>query len=311
MTMRTRARTCLAAVIAPLLALAGCVGTAPPSGTNTSSDAVVVAVSFYPFAFIATRVGGAAATVANLTAPGAEPHDIELTPRQVASLSTADLVVYQSGFQPAVDTAIAQATPGRTIDTASFLTLLTGAAENGQAEGATAAHDPHTWLDPRNMVTITEHVRDALIEVQPAGKAVFTANAAALVADLTALDADFRQGLASCAIKPFITSHAAFGYLAKAYGLEQVAIRGLEPDTEPTAARIAEVQQLAKANNVTTIFFETLVSPVVSQSVAKDLGLRTDVLDPIEGITADSRGSDYLEVMRSNLIALRSANQCT
>lgn len=309
MNIRTGARASLAVVILALAALTGCAGTGSSPGAAASSGAVNVAVAFYPFAFVAERVGGAQASVVNLTAPGAEPHDIELTPRQVASLSTADLVVYQSGFQPAVDAAVTQATPRRTVDTASFLTLLTGSAVDDTGS-ASAAKDPHTWLDPRNMVTITEHVRDALIEVRPAGKDVFTANAAALVADLTALDADYRTGLADCAITPFVTSHAAFGYLAKAYGLEQVAIRGLEPDTEPTATRLAEVQRIARAHQVTTIFFETLVSPAVAQSVAKDLGLRTEVLDPVEGITADSRGSDYLAVMRSNLAALRMANQC-
>ena len=132
-----------------------------------------------------------------------------------------------------------------------------------------------------------------------------------MIDDLGQLDADFEAGLAGCAIKPFVTSHAAFGHLAARYGLEQVAIRGLEPDTEPTAARIAEVQQIARDNKVTTIFFEMLVSPVVSESIANDLGLKTDVLDPLEGITPESRGTDYLEVMRSNLTALRTANQCS
>jgi len=131
-----------------------------------------------------------------------------------------------------------------------------------------------------------------------------------LQADLSALDADFRTGLSKCSIKPFITSHAAFGYLAMRYGLQQIGIRGFEPDVEPTAARIAEVQHIARANHVTTVFFETLVSPVVSESVAQDLGLKTDVLDPIEGIGPDSRAEDYLGVMRANLSALRAANHC-
>ncbi len=173
------------------------------------------------------------------------------------------------------------------------------------------ATDPHTWLDPSNMVVIAEHVRDALIDVRPAAKADFTANAERLIADLDQLDADYKSGLSGCAITPFITSHAAFGYLAHRYGLTQVGIRGLEPDVEPSAARIAEVQQIARTEGVTTIFFETLVSPVVSESIANDLGLKTAVLDPLEGITADSKGTDYLEVMRANLAALRTANQCT
>ena len=161
------------------------------------------------------------------------------------------------------------------------------------------------------MVTIAEHVRDALSSARPEAAKVFAANTEALVADLTELDTTLKTDLGSCAIKPFITSHAAFGYLANRYGLTQVGINGVEPDVEPSAARIAEVQKIAKDNNVTTIFFETLVSPVVAQSIAGDLGLKTDVLDPLEGITAESRGTDYLEVMRANGASLKTANQCS
>ena len=300
-----------------LVALSACSGTAQPAGTGAGGSVpLTVAVAFYPFQFVSERVGGDLVKVENLTSPGAEPHDLELAPKQVALLSSADLVVYQTGFQPAVDQALGQAQPRRALDTASFLHLIPATEdEDGHAdEGddhADGSLDPHVWLDPTNMVTIAEHVRDALIEARPAAKDALTSNAAALIDDLKKLDSDYSTGLATCAIKPFVTSHAAFGYLANRYGLEQVAIRGFEPDTEPTAARIAEVQSLVKANGVTTIFFETLVSPVVSESIANDLGLKTDVLDPLEGITADSRGSDYLEVMRSNLTSLESANKCS
>ncbi|MGC3995311.1 MAG: metal ABC transporter substrate-binding protein [Propionicimonas sp.] len=286
---------------------------APGTGTGT----VQVAVAFYPFQFIAERIGGDLVDVENLTAPGAEPHDLELTPQQVASLSTVDLVVYQSGFQPAVDTAVEQAKPARTVDTASFLTLLKASSDGAEDEDHDAddhdhgADDPHTWLDPTNMVTVAEHVRDALTEARPADADAFAANTTALIADLTDLDATLKADLTGCRIQPFITSHAAFGYFAKRYGLTQIGINGVEPDVEPSAARIAQVQQIAKDNGVTTIFFETLVSPVVAQSVAGDLGLKTAVLDPLEGITSASPGADYLEVMRANGSALKEANQCS
>lgn len=299
-----------------LTALTSCSAGVAAAPAAATSEPVKVVAAFYPFQFVAERVGGDQVSVVSLTQPGVEPHDLELTAQQVASLSSADLVAYQAGFQAAVDTAIAQAAPQRVVDATSFLTLKTLAEESGHsAEEGEDAHaggtDPHTWQDPTNMVAIAEHVRDALIEARPAAAAAFTANTAALVADLNQLDGEFRTGLSACAIKPFVTSHAAFGYIAGRYGLEQVAIRGLEPDTEPTAARIAAVQEIARDNKVTTIFFETLVSPVVSESIAQDLGLRTDVLDPIEGITSASKGSDYLAVMRSNLAALRAANQCS
>ena len=298
----------LAVASALALALTGCA----PTASSTPGERLTVQVAFYPFGFIAERVGGDVVDVTNLTAPGSEPHDLELTPRQVAGLSTADLLIYQSGFQPAVDTAVAQATPSRVVDTASFLTMLSASADGAEEPASgTNQRDPHTWLDPTNMARITEHVRDALAEARPAAAAEFAANATRLLADLDALDTGIKTDLTGCKIQPFITSHAAFGYLAARYGLTQVGIRGLEPDVEPSAARLAEVQEIARDHHVTTIFFESLVSPVVSKSVANDLGLKTDVLDPLEGITADSRGSDYLEVMRANANSLKVANQCS
>lgn len=303
---------------ASLLGLGACsaysdAAPAASQATSTTAGPLKVAVAFYPFQFVAERVGGDQVSVENLTAPGAEPHDLELTPQQVASLSSDDLVVYQSGFQPAVDTAVEQARPARTVDTASFLTLMKASEDGASSEVGNdhAANDPHTWLDPANMVTIAEHVRDALSEARPAATQEFADNTATLISDLNGLDATLKSDLTGCRIKPFITSHAAFGYFAKRYGLTQVGINGVEPDVEPSAARIAEVQKIAKANQVTTIFFETLVSPTVAESVAGDLGLKTDVLDPLEGITSQSRGTDYLEVMRANGASLQKANQCS
>jgi len=293
--------------------LAACGGS--PAGAG-SGDGLTAAVAFYPFEFVVERVGGDLVETQNLTTPGAEPHDLELTPRQVALLSTADLVVFQSGFQPAIDTAIAQAAPQRVVDAAEYVTFIPADDGDDDAEGEehaaeAGANDPHTWLDPTNLTAVARQVQAELAEARPEAAAELTANTDALVADLEALDNEFRTGLATCALRTFITSHAAFGYLAHRYDLEQVGIRGLEPDAEPSAARIAEVQQIATREGVTTIFFETLVSPVVAQSVARDLGLATDVLDPLEGLTDASRGSDYLEVMRANLAALQKANTCT
>jgi zinc transport system substrate-binding protein len=303
-----------------LLTLGGCAAysdtPANPAPTSSGSTGTLkVSVAFYPFQFVAERVGGDQVSVTNLTPPGAEPHDLELTPQQVASLTTDDLVVFQSGFQPAVDTAVEQARPKRTVDTASFLTLMKidhDHADEAEEEGHDhGAYDPHTWLDPVTLADVAARVRDALSAARPEAAEEFATNTTALIADLDRLHADLSADLAHCEITTFITSHAAFGYFAERYGLTQVGINGVEPDVEPSAARIAAVQRIAKENHVTTIFFETLASPAVAESIAGDLGLATDVLDPLEGITADSRGSDYLEVMRANGAALRKANQCS
>jgi zinc transport system substrate-binding protein len=160
------------------------------------------------------------------------------------------------------------------------------------------------------MIKYASAVAAQLAQARPAAATDFQTRADALVKELTTLDTEFSAGLASCQRTVFVTSHAAFGYLAERYGLEQVGIAGLTPDAEPTPSRLAEVQKIAQQKGVTTIFSETLASPALANALASDLGLKTDVLDPLEGITSSSRGTDYPSVMRSNLTALRTANGC-
>jgi zinc transport system substrate-binding protein len=299
----------LLAVPAVLLA-AGCGDGAPAtSSTAKQPGQLSIVTAFYPFVFVAERVAGRHAAVTSLTQPGAEPHDVELTPRQVGSLSSADLVVYERSFQPAVDQAVDQSGAADVLDTATVVPLEPlGTAEEGHEDGGL---DPHVWLDPGNVARIATAVAQRLAARDPAQAADYEANARRLADELGGLDAQFRSGLASCDRSDFVTTHAAFGYLARRYGLTQIGITGLTPDVEPSPARVAEVQREAAQHGVTTIFYETLVSPAIAQSVAGDLGLRTDVLDPIEGITDASRGRDYLAVMRANLTALEKANGCS
>ena len=307
-------RGAVALGIAVLTITTGC---SAPAGDDDSATSIVVGA--YPFEFVATRVAGDHATVTNLLAPGSDGHDLELSPQQVAAVSNADLVLYQSGYQAALDEAVEQQSPANVLDTASFLTLRTAAEDDDHdADDADADHDadehgsydPHVWLDPTNVAEIADHTAELLSQLQPENADAFTANAHQLRSELTTLDADFASGLANCRTNTFITSHTAFGYLAARYELEQVGISGLSPEEEPSPARIAQVQQIATERGVTTIFYETAVSPKVSQAIASDLGLATDVLDPIETLSSDSRGSDYIEVMNSNLDSLRKANGC-
>jgi zinc transport system substrate-binding protein len=309
MTKRWRQFGALLAVPA-LLVAAGCGGaTSATSSTAKQAGQLSVVTAFYPFAFVAERVAGRHAAVTSLTQPGAEPHDVELTPRQVGSLSSADLVVYERSFQPAVDQAVDQSGAVDVLDTAAVVPLEPlGTPDEGRGGGAL---DPHVWLDPSNAARIATAVAQRLAARDPANAADYEANAHRLAGELDALDRQFRSGLASCERRDFITTHAAFGYLARRYGLTQVGITGLLPDAEPSPARVAEVQREAARHGVTTIFYETLVSPAIAQAVAGDLGLQTDVLDPVEGITGASRGRDYLAVMRANLTALEKANGCS
>ena len=302
---------------AALLLAAGCASA--PSGTEPAGKQpgqLSVVTAFYPLQFVAERVAGGRAAVTSLTQPGSEPHDLELTPRQVGSLSTADLVLYERSLQPAVDEAIAQSDAAEVLDTTTVVPLQPlgtpqdDGHEHEAAEGGEAL-DPHVWLDPTHVATIADEVARRLSALDAAHTAEYQANAAQLHDELDTLDAEFRSGLASCTRTDFITTHAAFGYLARRYSLTQIGISGISPDAEPSPARIAEVQREAAEHGVTTIFSETLVSPAVAQSIAGDLGLVTDVLDPLEGITPASRGQDYFSVMRSNLAALEKAGGCS
>jgi zinc transport system substrate-binding protein len=299
-----------------LLAVSGC-ASAGPASSSRARDELTIVTAFYPLQFLAQRVSGGHAAVISLTQPGAEPHDLELTPRQVASLTTATLVIYERGFQPAVDEAVVQSENRRVIDTTTIVPLRPLAVgsddlDSGQWTGDDhPALDPHVWLDPTALGRIARVVQQRLSTIDPDHATDYARNAATLNRQLRSLDRSFRSGLAHCVRTEFMTTHAAFGYLAQRYHLTQIGISGLNPDAEPSPARIAEVQRLAQDHGLTTIFSETLVSPAVAQAIAGDLGLVTDVLDPIEGITDQSRGQDYLSVMSANLAALRKAGGCS
>ncbi|HEY9289755.1 MAG TPA: metal ABC transporter substrate-binding protein [Microlunatus sp.] len=300
--------------IGSLLLVAGC-GAASGTGSGGSqSGQLKIVASFYPFQFVAERVAGSHASVENLTKPGAEPHDLELTPKQVGSITDADLVLYEQHFQAAVDEAVEQSGNKNVLDTSTVVPLEDHGplGEGDDHDHAGDANlDPHVWLDPNNMIKISNAVADKLAAVDPGHAADYRKNAGKLSGQLRQLDVSYRKGLKTCQRSEFVTSHAAFGYLAERYRLQQISISGLSPDTEPSPARIAEVQQEISKYDVTTIFYETLASPAVAESIARDLDLKTDVLDPIEGITDQSRGTDYLSVMKANLTALQKANGCS
>ncbi|MGI8755660.1 MAG: metal ABC transporter substrate-binding protein [Acidimicrobiales bacterium] len=261
---------------------------------------------------MAERVGGSRVEVSSLTKPGAEPHDLELTPRDVAGVQDADLVVYLSGFQPAVDDAVKEA-PGTVFDArkpADLDLTFTPIEEGTAAKGESGTTDPHFWLDPTRLARVARSFAATLAQADEAHAATYQANAKAMVAKLNALDQDYRDGLRSCANKDLVTSHNAFGYLARRYGLKQVGITGLTPEAEPSSGDLGRIADFVKARHVKTIYFETLVSPAIARTVARESVAHTEVLDPIEGLNDRSQGANYLEVMRSNLANLRSGQPC-
>ncbi|CAL9543715.1 High-affinity zinc uptake system binding-protein ZnuA [Streptomyces sp. enrichment culture] len=303
--------------------LTACSSDSAAAGDTGTFDVVA---SFYPMAFLAERIGGDHVHVTSLTQPGQEPHDLEISAKQTAQLEESDAALYLKGLQPSVDDAIGQSPIATKIDAAELTALEEHGTEAGHGEehgdehGDEHAHedehghdhdheggDPHIWLDPVKYAEVAEGVGKAFQKADPDHAADYRKNTATLVKDLKALDQKFRTGLANRKTDVFVTTHAAFGYLAERYGLTEEAISGLDPDTEPSGARVKELQKIAKEDGVTTVFYETLVSDRTAKTLAGDTGLRTDVLDPVEGITDHSRGEDYFQVMEANLTALRTA----
>ncbi|WP_438497343.1 metal ABC transporter substrate-binding protein [Paenibacillus sp. IHBB 3054] len=181
-------------------------------------------------------------------------------------------------------------------------------AEEGHAHDH-GGLDPHVWLAPELAIKEVRTIEAALSAASPANSAAFKANADAYIAKLEALHQEFQDGLKDTKRKDFITQHAAFGYLAEAYGLTQVPIAGLSPEQEPSAAQMAGIVEFAKAHDVKTIFFETLVSSSVADTIAQEIGAKAAVLNPIEGLTDEDRSNnlDYIGIMRQNLEALKTA----
>jgi len=294
--------------------LASCGSDTNSSAPAASAGALDVVASFYPLQYVVDRVGGSHVSVANLTPSGAEPHELELTAKDTAALADADLVIYLSGFAPSVDAGVADVAATRALDVADAaeLTLTYTPIEEGEENADEAnTRDPHFWLDPTRLAAVATAVSDRLGALDPDDAAEFTANAAALIADLDQLDTEFRTGLATCANEVIVTSHNAFGYLAQRYGLTQMGITGLTPEDEPSPSDLAAVTDFVESHHVMTIYYETLVSPAIADTVASETGAKTEVLDPIEGLSETTQGADYFAVMRANLTNLRDGQGCT
>ncbi|WP_339223956.1 metal ABC transporter substrate-binding protein [Paenibacillus sp. FSL H8-0332] len=313
-----------------------------------AADKLNIKVSFYPMYEFTKSITGDLANVEVLVPPGVEPHDWEPTAKDMADISDADVLVYNGAGMEGWAQQIVDGAAGSdliTIEASKGLQIIEGTEHEHEHEhehsheeeaAAEADHDhdhshndsatgeadhdhdhdhdhggldPHVWLDPVMAIKEVRTIEAALSAAFPGNAAAFHANSDAYITKLEKLDQDFRAGLQNTKRKDFITQHAAFGYLAQQYGLTQVPIAGLSPEQEPSAAQMAKIVEFAKANKVTTIFFETLVSSSVADTIAQEIGAKTAVLNPIEGLTEEdaAQNLDYLSLMRQNLAALIQA----
>jgi len=301
---------CLLAFATLLMVAAGACGGAG-NGSADSSGRVIAA--FYPLEFVAGEIVGSA-NVTNLSPPGIEPHDLELSPSQVRSLSQADLVVFVGdGFQPAVEEVIGQLQGTPSIDALETQDELLEAADSPEDEGVddegeVGASDPHVWLDPKRLASLGHAIAREMAKIDSDNADVYGDNAEGLEDALDKLDEEYSTALENCERNELVVSHEAFGYLTERYGLEQIGVSGIDPESEPSPGRVAEVAGFAREHGVTTIFFEEQVAPDIAQVIADEIGAEVEVLDPLEFEPEDD--SDYFDVMRNNLDSISTALGC-
>lgn len=294
---------------------------------DTSSEKKLnVMASFYPMYDFATKVGGDKVEVTNMVPAGTEPHDWEPAATDVKNLEEADIFIYNGAGMEHWTEDVLGALDNKelkVVEASRGLTLLEGKEEDeeetedsssdsdasDESTDSEITYDPHVWLDPLNAKAEMENIKNAFVEADPDNKDYYEQNYETYAEKFDQLDKEYKDGLADTKSKDLITSHEAFGYLCQAYGLNQVGIEGLSPDSEPDASRMNEIIKFAKENNVKTIFFEELVSPKVSETIADEIGAKTAVLNPLEGLTDDeiSAGEDYFSVMESNLKTIEDA----
>lgn len=285
-------KAALALSLLLLLALvtAGC------SNVSNTDDRLSVVASFYPLAYFASQIGGEQVAVSNLTPAGVEPHDYELTPQDIATIYDSELLILNGGQLEPWASAV-------TADLSNQTTVVTSAPD---------ATDPHVWLSPTLAKLQVEKITEGFIQADPNDTATYQANSENLLSRLDQLNQNYSTGLANCAIRTIVTSHAAFGHLASTYGLAQLPIAGLSPEAEPSLTELIDITNFAEQHNVQYIFFESLVSPKLADTIATEIGAQTLVLNPLEGLTAEevAAGADYFTVMQANLANLRTALQC-
>jgi len=281
----------------------------PKKSAQKAPTTLQVAASFYPLYYFTSQIVGDKGTVLNITPAGAEPHDYEPLPQDIINIEQSKLLVLNGQLEPwgsEIKTNLAgKSTKILEVGTGLISRTVTG-------EDGTVGADPHIWLDPKLAQKIVDKITASLTQIDPSDSKTFQSNHDILIAKLVSLDQEYQTGLAQCTSHDIITSHAAFGYLGSEYGLTQIPISGLSPDAEPSLQDLARIAKFARDNHVQYIFFESLVSPKLADTIASEVGAKTLVLSPLEGLTPGeiAAGRDYFSVMRDNLTNLRTALIC-
>jgi zinc transport system substrate-binding protein len=301
-------------VLAALLLLVGCART-KNKPVEADSNKIKVVATVYPVYEFIKQIGGDKVDVIMLIPPGAEPHDWEPTAKDITRIKDAAIFAYHgAGFEP-VEKLLNKDVLGTAVPVEASKGIPKLAASHKEEEKRGTEHhdheegDSHMWLDPLLAQQEVNTIMQALIAVDEKNASYYKANAEKYNKQLAELDQQYNKSLAGITRKDIITSHEAFGYLAARYGLHQVGIMGLSPDAEPTPDKMAEIAAFCRANNVKYIFFETLASPKLAQTIAKETGAELLVLNPAENLTEQEmkENKNYLSIMGENLVNLEKA----
>lgn len=303
-----------------------------PGVSVHAQDKKTVMTTFYPVYYLASRIGGEAVNVEMLLESGQDAHSYESTAKDAVAVQEADLFIYQddemeffvSDLLSVVDQEATQV-----LESTEGIELLSGdhnheeeehdheheegheeehdhEHDHEHEEGHSHEFDPHTWLDPNFYSQQAENVKNALIELDPANEATYTENAAKLSEELTALNEEFNVGLADLENRTIVVQHEAFGYLAHAYDLEELAISGLANNAEPSAKQLAEMTNVVNERNIQVIYVDPTTSTTISETVSQATGAELRPLRTLEFITEEEieQGEDYFSIMRENLAQL-------
>lgn len=297
-------------------------GTAGGNGVSPADADLTIVTGVYPLEWLAQEIGGDTTAVVQLTEPGAEPHDLELSGRQIAETSEADIVFYVEGLQPAVDEAVAQEAEEASLDVADLVPLrpADGGEDDHDHEGEDdhaheedhdhGPHDPHFWLDVDLMAETAQALAERMGEAHPEGADTYRQEADRVTGELAAIGEEYEEGLSSCEHREVVVGHTAFSYLTDHYDLEQIGVSGVDPETEPSPAQIAAIADVVNERDISTIFTEPLMPAETADTIAAETDARVEILDPLEGVTEQSPGDDYPSIMRGNLEALTTALAC-
>lgn len=275
------------------------------SSNSKQTNKITVTASYYPLYDFVKNIGKNKVEVVNITPAGSEPHDFEPSAKQLAFAYNSNVFIYNGAYlEPWADDFLKDY-KNTTVKSSNNISLI-------KLEENSNLYDPHFWLDPVAAIKIVDNILAGLIKASPENESYFTNNANAYKDKLTTLDKSFKEGLSSCQTDTTITSHEAFSYLSKQYKINLVSISGIDPSVEPDASKLAEISDLVKSKGIKYIFFESLVSPKLAETIASETGAKTAVLDPIEGFSEEDqqKGDDYINVQQRNLQNLKTALEC-